>query len=765
MGIGFNNSIFNVSEVVKVGGSELIFAPGIYESAKLRISNGSAASGSSSNFAKGLWIGAGGQVYTSDMDGGAAGDSALLQVGLEDDGTGNRQAGDVVLHGSDTFDVESIESLLMRNVNENLAILESSAYAPLLISDASNTTGSNGLSKIILTGTGNNIRGIIETNGGRSYTNTKGDLVDYDRMDMVVNMRGDANGLFKGIINADVGNTVLGEYFVNYLGWTDDQVATVNETIQACSLAALGGKFTGVGLIGTIASGDYTEINIQDYRQYQGVVIGSGALSAASGGLIHDPSVLNIYGKTTVNGGIMAVDANVNGDMEFAGLSHNAADRAVLGGLSQTIVNDSLFMSGAFKNLTAAIKTNGAIDLSLFGINFVDMNVNVENQGEIVFGIDLPAAIFDDMPAANRMTVGIEDAASVNVVATDSASIKFNELFLKTDWAGASDPIILIDSQGNANVNLDVAKVDFDGLFGHFVAQVQTDGGAQYYALTTADNTTGVTFDGTREDFNRASSKLNSMYGGRTNGGINNMIYRSYSNSLGLGTANPYDRLQLANGATSETAAGRALIDSFNMNMGNLQAFAQGRSEANNILNLYNGNAMNGVNMVSQAVARSHVRTSMNRSDDIRGMWDMVKNTVLGGDGLASGIMNSCYTNRVWVGGFGLWEDTDSRHGMAGYKYKSGGFIVGYDRLVGQNWIVGGSFAYNKGAFEDKAALSHDSDIDNYSLNLYATYNHSSGFFGTAFSGYTYSDNDINETYRTNLNQYAKSNHDNHTNT
>lgn len=116
--------------------------------------------------------------------------------------------------------------------------------------------------------------------------------------------------------------------------------------------------------------------------------------------------------------------------------------------------------------------------------------------------------------------------------------------------------------------------------------------------------------------------------------------------------------------------------------------------------------------------------------------------------GLASVAYNcGSSINRAWLGGFGTWEDADRRNGDAGYKYKSGGFMLGYDRTFGQALTVGAAFGYSRGDFEAKAALDNDSDIDTYSFNLYANYRHHSGFFATAMGGYAYSDNDIRTMY------------------
>ncbi|MDR0362117.1 MAG: autotransporter domain-containing protein, partial [Planctomycetota bacterium] len=117
-------------------------------------------------------------------------------------------------------------------------------------------------------------------------------------------------------------------------------------------------------------------------------------------------------------------------------------------------------------------------------------------------------------------------------------------------------------------------------------------------------------------------------------------------------------------------------------------------------------------------------------------------------NGLASFAVNcGAYVNRIWLGGFGVWNDVDARRNDGGYKYDSGGAIVGFDRTVGGALTVGGSFAATFGSYKDKQVLSNDSDINTYSFNLYAQYKAANGFFGRIMGGYAYTDDDIDIQY------------------
>ena len=116
--------------------------------------------------------------------------------------------------------------------------------------------------------------------------------------------------------------------------------------------------------------------------------------------------------------------------------------------------------------------------------------------------------------------------------------------------------------------------------------------------------------------------------------------------------------------------------------------------------------------------------------------------------GLASYAVNcGGSVNRFWFGGFGMWDDADQRKNDAGYKYESGGAMLGFDRTFSGAVTVGGAFGYTAGKYKDKAVLSNNSDIDTYSFNLYAEYKHRSGFFGRVIGAYAYSDDDIDVLY------------------
>ncbi len=103
--------------------------------------------------------------------------------------------------------------------------------------------------------------------------------------------------------------------------------------------------------------------------------------------------------------------------------------------------------------------------------------------------------------------------------------------------------------------------------------------------------------------------------------------------------------------------------------------------------------------------------------------------SIRGGDAYGS------LANRIWAGGFGAFT---RQNGDDGYKYDSGGFILGYDRQFGQNITAGFTGAYSRGTQKDSGGQYKD-DVDTMNLGLYASYDPQCGFYAEANLGFGYS--------------------------
>lgn len=371
------------------------------------------------------------------------------------------------------------------------------------------------------------------------------------------------------------------------------------------------------------------------------------------------------------------------------------------------------------------------------GMTVRDMDIDIARQGVIAAPMDGDVLDFGaTIPGGN--TLSVRDPSSISFV--------YRQLW-SSDFSGhdSANPFAMFVKNSTDDV-LDVAAFSFSGMFGRYGFGMADNGMA--YGLVDWGNS-NVLFDGTRGDAAAAHASIAPSFGGTVNRGLSDMAYRAaLTHMLEVFDGPDYSTLEPLGGWGAEHTP--EVLDSFNVNLTNLLDIAAGRADRSTVA-LYNGSAAFGVNQVSAATALSHARVGLGRADEMRRTYGLVRNAVAGSDALASTVMNSCFANRFWAGGFGLWEDADARNGFDGYKYKSGGMAVGYDRMLGSNFLVGASFAATFGDYEDKSALAHDSDIDSYSFNLYATYTHHSGFFASAFGGYTYSDNDIRELRLHNL--------------
>lgn len=193
---------------------------------------------------------------------------------------------------------------------------------------------------------------------------------------------------------------------------------------------------------------------------------------------------------------------------------------------------------------------------------------------------------------------------------------------------------------------------------------------------------------------------------------------------------------------------------------------AAGSAEERALINGYSGGTFADAGYVglhtSKSVTGKIVGSGFgSRISTLLTQFDAADNAVASPNAMASINLNANYANRFWLGGFGVWEDAGYRKGDYGYKYESGGFIMGYDHVFANSIVVGGSFAYSTGDFEDKAALGNDSDIDAYSFSLYGLYRHRSGFFASLTGGHTYGDYDIKTLHNNQVNWENASYHSN----
>ncbi|MDR1044399.1 MAG: autotransporter outer membrane beta-barrel domain-containing protein [Candidatus Adiutrix sp.] len=98
--------------------------------------------------------------------------------------------------------------------------------------------------------------------------------------------------------------------------------------------------------------------------------------------------------------------------------------------------------------------------------------------------------------------------------------------------------------------------------------------------------------------------------------------------------------------------------------------------------------------------------------------------------------------NRVWLRGFGALIRQENKDEYLGYKYDSGGLILGYDRELEDlpGLTLGISGAWSKGDLKNNDGLAK-SDLRSVTVGLYGSYEWSSGIFMDANLGYGRGDN------------------------
>ena len=433
-----------------------------------------------------------------------------------------------------------------------------------------------------------------------------------------------------------------------------------------------------------------------------------GTVTTPNSGVLH---ILKNSDPAAISGGTFAAAAQFDGGAAFTGSS-------VLKGTGQTITG-----GGAGKDFTFGAKTE--IDLTGGRLTLA----NVEDAaigGTIRFG--------GTATTANTLTtngkVTFHEGADIKLAAD------FARVVTASGSATAANTLIATGGAGQLTTGLEGGSLTSDNfLLGRFT--LKDDG--QYLYVSEADKL-GLTLDGSSSDHALAQQLIKDKYGNGVTGGFASNIYKSVVDPAAPA---PYDRLKPARGVVA--GSGSDLEKSYNMNLANLTAFATGDRRADGSLAaMYNG--LNNSGVVDVAIATAEAVTVRTR-DHLRRIGDTraaLRETIGSDSALAASFLNSEFDNRIWFGGFGMWEDADPNEGLGGYRYESAGFIGGYDYAYGP-LSLGGTIAYTRGDFMDKTALLHDSKISSYSAGLHAAYYAPEGFFAVASTGYTFSRNNINE--------------------
>lgn len=117
------------------------------------------------------------------------------------------------------------------------------------------------------------------------------------------------------------------------------------------------------------------------------------------------------------------------------------------------------------------------------------------------------------------------------------------------------------------------------------------------------------------------------------------------------------------------------------------------------------------------------------------------RNTALYFNKNLAGLYNNhhgLHLTEITMHSFNYTRNTNNDYDISGYKYTSSGFIVGYDKKIIDNFLVGTTLSYTSGKYKDNAASSNNSDISNYRIQLYSGYSFPNNIIISAYVGYTY---------------------------
>ncbi len=136
---------------------------------------------------------------------------------------------------------------------------------------------------------------------------------------------------------------------------------------------------------------------------------------------------------------------------------------------------------------------------------------------------------------------------------------------------------------------------------------------------------------------------------------------------------------------------------------------------------------------------------AMSVSSQVQGLADTRIASLRSGDGL-TGMAAGASANgwNMWLQGYGQSANQDARGGVRGYDSNTLGGAVGIDSTaLASNAILGMSFNYGRTNADSENANTTSTDVDNYGLNVYGSYDLGHEYFMNGQVGYAHNQIDI----------------------
>lgn len=582
-------------------------------------------------------------------------------------------------------------------------------------------------------------------------------------MNVPIAMNVGANGMRvteTGVVDIDGGGQVLGSYFEvsnggtlnanwgSFIGATDSFTVSGKTStaflsgyvLDGTKMVLNGGKtsfFSGFetvdmgynpGALGALNIGGSADVLMMAEVKTGG---GSGSFSFAGGDIM-----LQIGGKLNV--GAVGNELFLGGNMTFDG--------------GDAAFNDNVVWQkgGIFTMQGTPMATGPTIEMNNNRLS-ITANAIMDASGNSITIMDAQTLSISGTYRAGHngeKTLMVSSVGGDRLYVDKNAKIEMSSALQRYVNSGGLDSegevlILATDSQTGAGVT-DLIW-NSGGYMYQYAVKQDSSGNWGVYVVGAAERTTD-------EQYN----DLLAAWRPKVGPDVSKVITKEYAgaiiraNGIVTGASGDYDRL-------SQTGKYNADVLSSFMNPGSSGA-------GYDALMLYNGS---GIAMANQAVINSGLRLLdrlEQRNTQLRHELKVASNSLGSSDAYASQLMNQDNQRRVWAAGHYLHDNSGWDEGFAGYHYRAAGASVGYDHLFG-NLVLGGSFSYTGGDYEDSAALENDSYINTYAFHLYGAYNAPcSGWFINGAAGYAYSDNQLRDK-RLLLGQAGWNTADFHTNT
>lgn len=384
------------------------------------------------------------------------------------------------------------------------------------------------------------------------------------------------------------------------------------------------------------------------------------------------------------------------------------------------------------EGILSASKGNGFVKLSANSQLNIDRNATIEsNKGSL--SISDRNQHTSQLNIAGIINFGVSDAKQMNKISGDVVDVKSSARFT------ASEDFIrkglsYTDSEANAvvlagNTSLQIAGMkegETRSLISNIYGDLNFKLSGNELKFVNATNVADFTDD--QQAKAAANRQLSNYY--QKAGFSSKNVAKGFALNLAKVSDASWNHLTRSNTISSDASPAG------NLNWAILDAIGRGNFNiANGGMQLQFNQALAGLYNNNRGLHISEI--ALNSFNDTKALVDKRTHQFYQSEN------SSDNDDNLWVNFTHHYENTDNQHGISGYKYSSNGIMLGYDKAIFDNLLIGAAIGYNTGEYKDKAASSNDSDIKNYQLQFYSSYKFPTNVVASAYAGYTYGKNEL----------------------